>query len=140
MGRGNRRGTNLHSLCVQVEGDPRWWGNHERWGTKDFFYGSLCVSLSSRIVRGCVCVCLCVCVYTRVNVTRARVYARRSSLREMLIGDKARSGQKPARGVQGLCVFLFLSLALLCVLPDICCTRRCVFAGSPGNSRYLADA
>jgi len=40
--------------------------------------------------------CAYVAMYRRVSVTRARVHARRSSLREMLIGGGARSGRKPA--------------------------------------------
>jgi len=50
----------------------------------------------------------------------------------MLIGGKARSGQKPCAPCPGtLRVFVPLSLS-----PDVCALARAtVFGGSPGNSR-----
>lgn len=111
-----------YALLVGRDRDSEEGANRDRSGDKrTFFYGSLAVFVShSRLashtrVRVRACSRARVRVYRRASVTRARVHARRSSLREMLIGGKARSGQKPAHRVQGLCVFLFRSL-----LPDVC--------------------
>lgn len=113
-----------YALLVGRDRDSEEGANRDRSGGKrTFFYGSLAVFVShSRLashtrvrVRARSRARARVRVYRRSSVTRARVHARRSSLREMLIGGKARSGQKPAHRVQGLCVFLFRSL-----LPDVC--------------------
>jgi len=84
-------------------------------GGKGPLYGSRVLSVSRARTY--------VAMYRRVSVTRARVHARRSSLREMLIGGGARSGRKPASR----------DFARFCALssPPSPLHRR----GGPGDSR-----